>query len=266
MNARVPHVATYRRELPVSLERLYENAIDWEHLPYLHRSTFSRVERIASGNWGFCARVWTNPYHERRALVIELKLDRDCRRWITTTLEGSGTGTEIWTHAFSLAERTTMVVVDFFVPGANEAAATRLADYYKRLYARLYDEDVSMMTTREDELDRISAGRASGTATRKAIGLIGELRERLPVETELGGMRFKLVELDGKLIAFSTRCAHQLGPLGEGRIEGGIVECPWHGYRFDVASGKCVSGAACRLARAPEVKVGPAGEVVLEMT
>src|SRR6516164_5956966 len=85
MNARVPHIGTYRRKLPVSLERLYENAIDWEHLPYLHRLSFSRIERIDSGDWGFRARVWTHPYEEQRALVIELNLDRDCRRWITRT-------------------------------------------------------------------------------------------------------------------------------------------------------------------------------------
>jgi nitrite reductase/ring-hydroxylating ferredoxin subunit len=266
VNARVPHVGTYRRELPVSLERLYENAIDWEHLPYLHRSTFSRIEPIDSGDWGFRARVWTHPYEEQRAFVIELRLDRDCRRWITRTLEGSGTGTEIWTHAFSLAQRTTLVVVDFFVPGAEETAAVRLRDYYYRLYAQLYDEDVAMMTARESELDRIRAGQPSRKATRKVIGEIAEMRARLPLETEFGGMRFRVIELAGKLIAFSARCAHLMGPLGEGRIEGGVVECPWHGYRFDIHSGECVSGAACRLAPAPTVKIHSDGKVVLETT
>jgi nitrite reductase/ring-hydroxylating ferredoxin subunit len=264
MNARVPHVGTYRRELPVSLERLYENAIDWEHLPYLHRSSFSRIERIESGDWGFRAQVWTHPYEEQRGLVVELKLDRDCRRWITSTLEGSGTGTEIWTHAFSLAERTTLVVVDFFVPGARESAVNRLRDQYLRLYAQLYDEDLAMMTIRQTELDRIGAGQPSRKATRLVIGQIADLHARLPLETDFAGMRFKIIELEGKLVAFSTRCAHLMGPLSEGRIEGGVVECPWHGYQFDIASGVCLSGAACRLAQAPKVKIDSEGNVVLE--
>jgi nitrite reductase/ring-hydroxylating ferredoxin subunit len=266
MNGRVPHLGTYRRQLPVSLERLYENAIDWEHLPYLHRSSFARIERIDSGDWGFRARVWTHPFQEQRALVLELNLDRDCRRWITRTLAGSGTGTEIWTHAFSLAERKTMVVVDFFVPGAREPAIIRLRDYYYRLYAQLYDEDVAMMTVRETELDRIRAGQPSGKATREVIGEITELRERLPLETTFAGMPFRVIELDGKLVAFSARCAHLMGPLGEGRIEGGVVECPWHGYRFDIRSGVCISGADCRLAPAPAVRVDSDGRVVLETT
>ncbi|HTR63075.1 MAG TPA: Rieske (2Fe-2S) protein [Candidatus Binataceae bacterium] len=263
MNSRVPHVGTYRRELPVSLERLYENAIDWEHLPWLHRTTFAQIERTESGDWGFRARVWTHPFQEQRAFVIELRLDRECRRWITSTLEGTGTGTEIWTHAFSLAERKTLVVVDFFVPDVDDAAGARLGDYYKRLYARLYDEDVAMMSRREQELDRVrGAGRPE--PKRKDLGNISTLRAKLPFDVELNGAQFRIIELDGKLVAYSTRCPHLLGPLGAGRLEGGIVECPWHGYRFDISSGKCVSGGDCQLAMAPRVSIDKAGNTIVE--
>ncbi|MBV8056975.1 MAG: hypothetical protein JO071_17270, partial [Deltaproteobacteria bacterium] len=117
----VPHAGTYCRELPVSIERLYENAIDWEHLPHLHRNSFAQVECAEAGAWGFRARLWPQPYNERRSVVIELRLDRELRRWITRMLDGPGTGTEVWTHAFALAERQTLVVVDFFVPGVDEA-------------------------------------------------------------------------------------------------------------------------------------------------
>lgn len=264
MNAGVPHVGTYRRELPVSIDRLYENAIDWEHLPYLHRTTFARIERIDAGEWGFRARVWTHPYEERRAFVIELKLDRDCRRWITSTLEGTGIGTQIWTHAFSLAERTTLVVVDFFVPDVDDAAAARLGDYYQQLYARLYDEDVAMMSRRERELDRVRKGIHAKSGRRRDLGNISALRAGLPLDIELNGAQFRIIELDGKLVAYSTRCPHSLGPLGEGRIDAGIVECPWRGYRFDVRTGECVSGAVCRLAAPPEVLVDSSGDVKLE--
>jgi len=27
-------------------------------------------------------------------------------------------------------------------------------------------------------------------------------------------------------------CRHQNGPLGEGRIVGGCITCPWHGYQY----------------------------------
>jgi nitrite reductase/ring-hydroxylating ferredoxin subunit len=32
-------------------------------------------------------------------------------------------------------------------------------------------------------------------------------------------------------------CAHQNGPLGEGRIIDGCITCPWHGYQYRLADG-----------------------------
>ena len=36
----------------------------------------------------------------------------------------------------------------------------------------------------------------------------------------------------GRLSAVSNLCAHQNGPLGEGRIVDGCITCPWHGYQY----------------------------------
>src|SRR5690348_17350717 len=107
----VPHTGTYHRVLPVSIERPYENALDWVHLPYLHCTGVAKIDFIVAGAWGVHARVWPLPHKERRSFVIELRLDQELRRWITSTLDVPGTGTEVWTHAFSLAERQTLVVV-----------------------------------------------------------------------------------------------------------------------------------------------------------
>ena len=38
-DSRLDHVGSYRRRLPVSLDRMYENALDWQHLPHLHSSS-----------------------------------------------------------------------------------------------------------------------------------------------------------------------------------------------------------------------------------
>ena len=37
--------------------------------------------------------------------------------------------------------------------------------------------------------------------------------------------------------ALTNLCAHQNGPLGEGRIIDGCVTCPWHGYQYRLADG-----------------------------
>jgi methionine sulfoxide reductase heme-binding subunit len=47
-----------------------------------------------------------------------------------------------------------------------------------------------------------------------------------------GGERIAVFKYDGKLSAISNVCQHQNGPLGEGKIVGGCVVCPWHGYEY----------------------------------
>jgi nitrite reductase/ring-hydroxylating ferredoxin subunit len=47
-------------------------------------------------------------------------------------------------------------------------------------------------------------------------------------------------------------------------VRDGIVECPWHGYRYDIRTRRCVSGANCSLAPAPKILVSAESEVVLD--
>lgn len=44
--------------------------------------------------------------------------------------------------------------------------------------------------------------------------------------------------LDGRIVAFGDVCTHDDGPLAEGTIDGECVECPRHGARFNLFTGK----------------------------
>jgi sulfoxide reductase heme-binding subunit YedZ len=46
------------------------------------------------------------------------------------------------------------------------------------------------------------------------------------------GERVAIFRYGDKLSAISNVCQHQNGPLGEGKIVGGCVVCPWHGYEY----------------------------------
>lgn len=46
------------------------------------------------------------------------------------------------------------------------------------------------------------------------------------------GERIALYRHKGALCAMSNVCAHQGGPLGEGRVIEGCATCPWHGYQY----------------------------------
>lgn len=43
----------------------------------------------------------------------------------------------------------------------------------------------------------------------------------------------------GRFYACSALCPHEDGPLAEGWVEAGAVVCPWHGFDFDLATGRC---------------------------
>ena len=52
------------------------------------------------------------------------------------------------------------------------------------------------------------------------------------------GERAAIFKYDGKVSALSNLCAHQNGPLGEGRMLFGCVTCPWHGYQYRPEDGR----------------------------
>ncbi len=55
---------------------------------------------------------------------------------------------------------------------------------------------------------------------------------------EIEGCEIALFNLDGEFYAIGNTCTHEGGPLCDGELEGDEVECPWHGARFEVKTGR----------------------------
>ena len=53
-----------------------------------------------------------------------------------------------------------------------------------------------------------------------------------------GGEGIAVFRYDGKVSAVSSKCAHQMGPLGEGRVVNGCITCPWHGRQYNPVTGR----------------------------
>jgi nitrite reductase/ring-hydroxylating ferredoxin subunit len=51
-----------------------------------------------------------------------------------------------------------------------------------------------------------------------------------------------VVNVDGNYYAIANRCTHRGGDLSKGSLDGNIITCPVHGARFDVTTGKAISG------------------------
>ncbi len=61
------------------------------------------------------------------------------------------------------------------------------------------------------------------------------------------GAEVALFNIDGKFHAIENFCPHKGYPLADSRIYGNIVECDLHGWRFDIASGECLTKKSCSL-------------------
>jgi nitrite reductase/ring-hydroxylating ferredoxin subunit/DMSO/TMAO reductase YedYZ heme-binding membrane subunit len=61
---------------------------------------------------------------------------------------------------------------------------------------------------------------------------VNEIEENRAATFELEGSLVAVFRYDRKFSAVANACAHQNGPLGEGRIIDGCITCPWHGYQY----------------------------------
>ena len=88
---------------------------------------------------------------------------------------------------------------------------------------------------------------------------IGETKDIQPSQmkaVDVSGERVCVANVEGKYYAIGNVCTHVGGPLAEGKLEGFEVECPWHGSKFDVRTGKVV--------RPPAMREEPTYEVTVE--
>lgn len=84
-----------------------------------------------------------------------------------------------------------------------------------------------------------------------------------------GRMEIGVFNVGGRYYAIPNVCAHQFGPLCEGRItgtlvagvetawrpawvqEGEILTCPWHALEFDITTGRCIAYPTVKLRQYP---------------
>lgn len=73
------------------------------------------------------------------------------------------------------------------------------------------------------------------------LGSVAEIAPGTSRVDDLGGPKVAVFNVDGVIHVIANECGHQGGPLGEGKLEGFSVVCPWHQWKFDVTTGHCLS-------------------------
>ncbi len=76
----------------------------------------------------------------------------------------------------------------------------------------------------------------------------------------VGARRLALCNVNGRYYVIDDVCTHDGGPLDQGELDGEEIECPRHGARFDVTTGRATCMPAVVPVKTYDVRV-EGGEV-----
>ena len=74
----------------------------------------------------------------------------------------------------------------------------------------------------------------------EVVALVKEVPPGTGRAVEVEGRAVALFNVGGTFYAIDGTCLHRGGPVGEGDLEDEIVTCPWHGWQYDVTTGRNV--------------------------
>lgn len=99
--------------------------------------------------------------------------------------------------------------------------------------------------------------------TRHRVASVEDLREGERVITEIDGREIAVFNVEGEYYAMLNFCVHVGGPLCEGEVvnpighdrelnwtyrrDRHVVQCPWHGWQFDLETGANVESSRYRV-------------------
>jgi nitrite reductase/ring-hydroxylating ferredoxin subunit len=75
-------------------------------------------------------------------------------------------------------------------------------------------------------------------------GRTGEVPPGTIREFQVAGKAVAVANVGGQFHALNNTCMHRGGPLADGPLEGNIVTCPWHGWEYDVTTGRVAQNSS----------------------
>ncbi|QDT04293.1 Anthranilate 1,2-dioxygenase ferredoxin subunit [Rubripirellula lacrimiformis] len=69
------------------------------------------------------------------------------------------------------------------------------------------------------------------------VAQASEIADGEAIEVVVGEQILAIFRSDGQWFAMDGMCAHQGGPIAQGKVADGCVTCPWHGWQYDLATG-----------------------------
>ncbi len=97
------------------------------------------------------------------------------------------------------------------------------------------------------------------------VARVSDIPDGKVIVVEVAGRQIALCNYAGTIYAIDDVCTHDRGPLDQGELIGHEIECPRHGARFDVITGRAVRLPAVRPVRSYPVHVSPDGAIAIEL-
>lgn len=76
---------------------------------------------------------------------------------------------------------------------------------------------------------------------------LADLPEGKFVEKKILARKMAVINYKGQIIGIESECKHQKASLCNGKLEDNIIICPWHGWKYDIISGECITDRNFRL-------------------
>jgi len=99
----------------------------------------------------------------------------------------------------------------------------------------------------------ISSGKRnmSDSVTFLDVGPLTELPEKKIRKTSVGDLFIAFTRIGSEVFAFQNECPHAGAPLDDGELEGCVITCSLHMWKFNIQTGAVVRGAAGTLKTFP---------------
>ena len=78
-------------------------------------------------------------------------------------------------------------------------------------------------------------------ALRVNMGTLADVPPGKILEKKIMARRVAVVNENGNLFGIESDCKHMRASLAKGKITDGIVTCPWHGWKYDLKTGNCLT-------------------------
>ncbi len=117
--------------------------------------------------------------------------------------------------------------------------------------------------------------------SRHVVATVDEIAPGQRKVVKVAGREIGIFNLDGEFFGIGNRCPHEGAPLCKGRVvglaestepgayqysrKGEMLRCPWHGWEFDIRTGKSFCDPLGTKVRSFDIKVEDGGRVVDEL-